>query len=394
MPLPTLRLPMSSLHCCCLVPHQLDSAPSQRFRWEQWAPLLEKRGLTFEFVPFETPRLDRARRRGQCLGSIGEAASRYVDWFPRAVRAAATSDVTVVHRNAALGGPPLVEYLLARLDQPIVYDLDDAIHLGVRGDTNPLARLARCNWRVDKISSWAEVVTPGNHRLADYVDQFADDIEVVPTTVSTDEYQPTPVAGPGQTPTIGWSGSQSTAKYLECILPVLERLRDSYEFELLVMGADIDLGGLEGRCIPWSADIELSTIQQMDIGLMPLPDNPWTRGKCALKAIQYLAVGSPAVVSDVGVNSRAVPHEECGFVVDSEDEWLDALATLLDDHNLRADMGRTGRSHVERNFSARAWAPTLEGVLYDAADRTRPTTDPSVTRRDREPADPPPRVTI
>jgi glycosyltransferase involved in cell wall biosynthesis len=376
------------------VPHRLDSAPSQRFRWEQWAPLLEQRGLTFEFVPFETSDLERFRRRGHRLRSIGEAASRYLEWFPRALRSATLSDVTVIHRNAALGGPPIIEYLLARLGQPLVYDLDDAIHLGLRGDTNPLARLARCNWRVDKISSWADLVTPGNSNLADYVGQFADHVEIVPTTVSTDVYQPTPVAGPDHTPTIGWSGSPSTAKYLEQILPVLERLRASYDFELLVMGADLDLGGLEGRCIPWSADIEVSAIQKMDIGLMPLPDNPWTRGKCALKAIQYLAVGSPAVVSDVGVNARAVPHEECGFVVDSEDEWLEALATLLDDHYLRAEMGRAGRSHVERNFSARAWVPTLERLLHDAADQTNSAAEPSDTRDDHDPTDITPRVTI
>lgn len=357
----------SEISCCCLVPYILDSAPNQRFRWEQWAPLLKEREVHLEFVPFETPELERARRSKNFLRGAIQVSRRYVNWLPNAIQRASDSDVAVVARNAAISGPPVAEYLIKHLDCPIVYDLDDAIHLGDQNESNPVKKLVRCNWRVGKISSWATAVTPGNEYLADYVGQFNDNVEILPTTISTDEYKPTPVVHDDRKPIVGWTGSQSTGKYLRNLLPVLEELQKTHDFEVLVMGADLDLGDVDGTCVPWSANQEVSTIQNMDIGLMPLPDNRWTRGKCALKALQYLAVGSPAVVSDVGMNRRAVPDGECGYVVDTEDEWLDALGTLLEDESLRKKMGRAGRTHLEENFSARAWVPTVESILRDAA---------------------------
>jgi len=359
---------MSTLHCCCLVPYALNSAPSQRFRWELWAPHLEERGIEMEFVPFGTPSLEAARSVGNLRKTATVAASRYADWLPDAVSSAREADVAVVSRNAAIAGPPVAEFLTAVRGTPIVYDLDDAIYLGDRNESSRLKKWVRCDWRVGVVGAWADKVTPGNDYLADYVRRFNDDVEIVPTTVSTDEYQPTPVVHDGRDPVIGWTGSQTTARMLEPLLPTLERLQSDHDFEFLVMGADVDLVGLEGRCIPWSADHEVEVVQKMDIGLMPLPDNRWTRGKCALKALQYLAVGSPAVVSDVGMNDSAVPHGECGYVVDSESEWMDALTTLLEDEDKRADMGRAGRRHIEGHYSARAWAPDLERILRDAAD--------------------------
>jgi len=137
-----------------------------------------------------------------------------------------------------------------------------------------------------------------------------------------------------------------------------------------VMGANVDLTGLEGECVPWSEAAELEQLHRMDIGLMPIPDSQWARGKCALKALQYLGVGAPAVVSDVGVNSDAVPDGLCGFVVRTNREWLDRLTLLLRDSNRRLEMGKAGREHVAQNYSAEAWSPRIAKRLRELAGKS------------------------
>jgi glycosyltransferase involved in cell wall biosynthesis len=184
----------------------------------------------------------------------------------------------------------------------------------------------------------------------------------VPTTIHIGAYHRRPPES-SDIPVIGWSGSRTTALYLEQLLPILRQLRQMAPFRLLVMGANVDLSGLEGECIPWSEASEVAGLHRMDIGLMPIPDSDWARGKCALKALQYLAVGTPAVVSDVGVNAQAVPHGRCGFVVRTPEEWTKYLLQLLNHPAQRQEFGRSGREHVMQNYSAETWAPRIAQIL-------------------------------
>lgn len=140
------------------------------------------------------------------------------------------------------------------------------------------------------------------------------------------------------------------------------------------MGAAIDLAahGIRGRCVPWSPEREIPTIGEMDIGLMPLTDTPWARGKCALKALQYQAVGTPAVVSDVGMNREAVNHGSTGFVVAPMAPWTPYLKQLLDDEELRLGMGVEARQHVLENFSAERVAPRIAAEIENILRQPRP----------------------
>lgn len=356
---------MSQYKIAILLPYELDSAPSQRYRWEQWAGHLEASGLSINLVPCSTPAIGAARREGAWLRTGLLYLMRYIPWMLGALRAAWGADLVVVHRNAALAGPPLVEAILAAFRKTLVYDLDDAIYSSPEVGDNFFLRLMRCDWRCRYIGTRSVLVGAGNSNLCNYMRSFNDNVVQWPTTVDTERYDLR--TGPVETavPIIGWTGSHSTAHYLEMILPALGALQSNLTFEMLVIGAKVDLQayGLTGRCIPWSAEAEVALTKQIDIGLMPLADTEWARGKCALKAIQYLAFGTPAVVSDVGMNRDVVIDGETGFLVAPGGDWAPALRTLLTDAKLRQRMGAAGRKHVVENFSAQVVAARVAADL-------------------------------
>ncbi len=363
-----------------LLPYELGQAPGQRYRWEQWRPHLEAHGLEVELLPFSSRRLGDARRAGRGTRAALLFAMRYAPWLSEVWRAARRSDVVVVHRNAALTGPPVAEAMVRALGRPLVYDFDDAIYLPPDAGDNVLRRLVRCDWRCAHICARAALVGVGSPALGEWARQHSRNVVLWPTTVDTELYQPRPESEEGPLPVIGWTGSPSTAIYLREILPTLAELQREAAFEVLVIGAEIDLAahGVRGRCVPWSAETEVEVTSRIDVGLMPLPDTPWARGKCALKAIQYLGLGIPAVVSDVGVNRDVVRDGESGYVVAPGGDWKSPLGRLLADPALRRRMGLRGRDHVVGTYSAavvgarvaRDIAALLEGTATRRAGET------------------------
>ncbi len=212
------------------------------------------------------------------------------------------------------------------------------------------------------------MIGAGNPTLAAHMARYCPKTVIWPSTVDTELYQ-IPAHDESKPPVIGWTGSRSTQPYLEPVLPELAALQREIPFQMLVIGGDLDLSahGLDGRTVPWSAETEVALTGQIDIGLMPLPDTPWARGKCALKAIQYQALGAPAVVSDVGVNRDVVSDGETGFVVTPGTAWSAPLRRLLTDADLRRRMGAAGRARVKARYSAqvvsRQVADDLRGLL-------------------------------
>jgi glycosyltransferase involved in cell wall biosynthesis len=165
-------------------------------------------------------------------------------------------------------------------------------------------------------------------------------------------------------PIIGWTGSHSSAQYLCLVEGALRTLARRRRFRFLVIGVeDYRLEGVDVECRPWRAETEVEDLWPMTVGIMPLFDHPWARGKCAMKAIQYLGVGVPAVVSPVGANCDVVGDGICGFHAANEDEWVQALERLLDDVDLRLRMGVAGRHRVEGHYSAEVQAPRVGALL-------------------------------
>lgn len=345
------------------VPYPFNTAPGQRYRIEQWAPYLREREIEVSFAAFATPELARILyERGRYTAKArGMAAGLLRRWHE--AWSARDHDLVLVHREACLIGPAWVERLAHFNCGRLVFDFDDAIYQPYVSPSNRYLSYLKFPWKTRALCSMATAVLAGNAHLAEYARRYNDRVDIVPSTVSLRMYRPRPARSPGL-PVVGWTGSHSSVQYLHSIRGALTRLNRRRPFRLLVVGADdFALPGVQTECRRWRADREVEDLWDMDVGVMPLPDEPWARGKCGMKAIQYMGVGIPAVVSPVGVNREIVEPERTGFHATTEDEWVEALDKLLGDESLRERLGREARSTVEARFSAESQAPRVAEIL-------------------------------
>jgi glycosyltransferase involved in cell wall biosynthesis len=246
-----------------------------------------------------------------------------------------------------------------------VFDFDDAIYLADTSRANAWSRGLKSGTKVETICRVASHVTVGNEFLARYARDVARDVTIIPSTIDTDIYQIQPRAK-NRVPVIGWTGSVTTVPHLMALAPALMRLREKREFELRVIGAKVEIEGLTVHCVPWRAETEPDDLRALDVGLMPLRDDEWSRGKCGMKALQYMALGIPPVVSPVGVNTTIVRDGVNGCYARTEEEWIDRMALLLEDESLRRSLGQEARRTIEESYSARAHAPRVARILVEA----------------------------
>jgi glycosyltransferase involved in cell wall biosynthesis len=281
-----------------------------------------------------------------------------------ALRHADRADLAIVHCELLPFLPGWLERELLQI--PIIYDCDDAFYLKYRrGRLRCLQPLlgAKC----DSMMSTALVVTAGNVELATYARKFNPNVALLPSVIDTDHYRqadPATVAGPF---TVGWIGSPSTAPYLQSLVEPLQKFGQERTVRLLVVGAPAPtIPGVEVIEQPWSLEQEVPLIQQFTVGVMPLPESEWARGKCAYKLIQCMACGIPVIASPVGANLDVVPPP-CGILASSADQWLAAFRQLAADADLRRRMGGAARRWVEERYSLRSALPVLTSVIRRAA---------------------------
>ena len=262
----------------------------------------------------------------------------------RLLRWAVRSDVIVILRKT-FSVPYL--YLLHICSKHIIFDLDDAIFCRDNGSTSRtrLGRFAQVVRRCHQV--WA-----GNGYLADAAQRYNSATILLPTSLEPEKYA-IKITKPSDSLDLVWIGSSSTRKYLEPALPVFEQLADRFPFLRLKIVADFDLPSnrLRIEAVPWSEKGEAEALASAHIGIAPMPDNAWTRGKCGLKVLQYMAAGLPVVSSPVGVNKDIVEHGITGFLAESSDEWETAIEQLIRDPDLRQAMGEAGRKRVAEHFS-------------------------------------------
>ena len=248
----------------------------------------------------------------------------------------------------------------------MVFDFDDAIYLPTASPANAWAAALRSPDKTDGLCRRARHVTVGNEHLAQYARERNPAVTVVPSTIDTDVYVPRERA-PQPTPVVGWTGSLTTLPHLQALGPALARLAREVPFRLEVVGGTLELPGVEVVCRTWRAETEVADLRSFDVGLMPLPDDEWARGKCGMKALQYMALAIPPVVSPVGMNAALVRDGKNGFHARTEDEWVDRLTRLLRDPDLGVRLGREARRTVEEHYAARVQAPRLAEVFRQAA---------------------------
>ena len=339
------------------------SDPAFRVRLELPGRALAGHGIALELLPlFSTAQAGRFRGAG-ALGKarVLAAGRRRLLAELRAVDSGVST--AVVQRHVDLT-PSLALERAATKDRRLIYDVDDAVWLTGRATGgHPLSALKGSGRKVRWLAERAEHAIAGNEILAERLAAYNRNVTVVPSLVDTAAYA-LRRHEQAELLTLGWVGSSTTAPYLAQLAPVLEDFakRSPRPVRLLVVGAaapTLAAARVEERA--WSPAAEREALAEMDIGLMPLADTPWSRGKCAYKALQYMASGIPAIVDDVGISAETVSG--AGYVVSAPEQWLEALRALAEDADLRSRLGAVGRGRIEDDFSFERWIPTLAAIL-------------------------------
>lgn len=343
-----------------LCPHATGRIPSQRFRFEQYFPLLAENGIVHETAPFSSSR-SGSSDDGSIVNASSSASSK-VKWLLKGLWSRVKLlprlkefDFVFIHREVAPVGPPVFEWLIAHLwRKKIIYDFDDAIWLTDKTTESTIEKMLRWRSKVGDICRWSYRISCGNRHLADYAKKFSRKVLINPTTIDTTHHDPLLIQNKkDESVTIGWTGSRSTLKYLKTVVPVLHSLAQIYpQIKFLVIAdEDPELPLPNVVFLPWDLRTEIIDLARIDIGIMPLPDDDWTQGKGGFKALQYMAMAIPAVVSPVGINKEILTHGEEGFLCTSDQEWFDRLKELIFNPGLRAQMGARGRRKVIARYS-------------------------------------------
>lgn len=277
-------------------------------------------------------------------------------------------DVSIVYSELFPLLPGWLECHLLR--KPYLYDFDDAFYLKYRSGRLGLARPILGD-KFDAILRGARAVTAGNATLRGYAESFNANTHFLPTVVDTGRYRPD-VADANEVFTVGWIGSPSTAPYLHELIEPLSALGTEASVKLIVVGGKAPVvPNVSVEEVEWREETEVELINRFDVGVMPLPDSDWARGKCAFKLIQYMACGVPVIASPVGANNDVV-NPECGLLAATTEQWLVALRRLRDRPELRAAMGRAGRQWVVEHYSLQRNLPVLAKIIFDAVGRSGP----------------------
>lgn len=350
-----------------------------RWRLAQMVGPLRDRGIALTVRPFLSSRTFATLYRRAALprtvaGVLAGSVSRLVD-LPRTRHA----DVLLVQREAMLFGPPVIEWLGMRLGGcPMVLDLDDATWVPYTSPTyGKLATWLKWPGKTDRLIQWATVVTCGNDSIASAVSARGAAARVVPTVVDTSRFTPRVDHGPAdRLPVLGWIGSHSTYAYLRALFPVLQEVARTDPFRLKIVGSGDEgrrVPGLDIELLPWRLDRELEDFRSIDIGLYPITEDAWSVGKSGFKSIQYMAVGVPFVASPVGAAGALGEPGVTHLCARTDDEWRDALRTLLADTALRVRMGAAGRQHALHHYTLGAAADAMAAALTSAATGARRT---------------------
>lgn len=347
-----------------IVPSIYDSSPGQRFRLEQWEPLLKEKGINITYSPFETEELQQILyQNGNTLRKI-QAVAKNMNRRRSEVKSLAGFDLVYVFREAALLGLPWFERRIGGSGIPMVFDFDDAVFHSYISPSNGYLSYLKFPNKTGEICRLSAHIMAGNQYLSDYAGRFNENVTIIPTTIDTEKYQVVEKKPDSEIVTIGWSGSFSTVQNLDTIREVLQELAKQEKFRLRVIGtSNYELSGVDTEALKWRSETEIEDLQKIDIGLMPLPDDKWSKGKCGLKALQYMALGIPTICSPVGVNSTIIKDGENGFLADGKDEWIEKLKKLLHSFELRKKLGTAGRKTVEEGYSAVSQAPRVYDVF-------------------------------
>ena len=350
--------------------HRFDRSPSQRYRFEQYFEYLKSQEIQCDLAYIINEKDDkRFYKKGDVLFKLFFFIKSFFIRLKHVLKSR-RYDAVYVQREAFMIGTTLFERLFKLFSGKLIFDYDDAIWLPNVSDGNKALNFLKDPKKTEKLIRMADMAFAGNKYLKEFGDQFNDNVKIVPTTIDTSWYKPG-IKSADQI-CIGWTGSSTTIQHFETLLPVLNRIKARYgdKLRFTVIGDPSYINEqLNIQGIPWRSGSEVTDLQDIHIGIMPLPDNQWTKGKCACKGLQYMAAGIATIMSPVGVNKDVITSGENGFLANSDEEWFNRLSELIDDQLLREELGTKGRETVEKSYSLKSTKHLYLKYINELIDR-------------------------
>lgn len=350
--------------------HRPGRSPSQRFRFEQYFDFLHENGYEIHFSYLLNEREDLTfYSKGKTLAKVNVFVE---SWKRRQhdVMVASQFDIIFIQREAFMTPSIRFERIFSKSGAKVIYDFDDAIWKLDISDGNRMFKWLKDPKKTPKLISLAHQVIAGNQYLADYASQFNKNVTIIPTTIDTNYHIRKSPYTEKEKICIGWTGSLTTIKHFRLAEKVLVRLKEKYGDKIYfkVIGeCHYKNENLQIQGICWNRENEISELEEIDIGIMPLVDDEWSKGKCGFKGLQYMAMEVPAVLANVGVNSTIIQHGENGFIANNDEEWFDLLSQLIDSFDLRQRLGKAGRKTVEERYSVNSqkgkYLEVMNGLL-------------------------------
>jgi len=338
--------------------HRPNRSPGQRYRYEQYIPFLQQNGFQFDISNLLNEKDDKniyspGNYFKKFLIYLKTWRIRIKDWS-RMNR----YDIIFIYRDALVTGSTFFERKFSRSKAKVICDFDDAIWLQNVSAGNRRLAFLKNPAKTSKIIGLCDLIFAGNQFLADYALQFNKNVVVIPSTIDMNVYQRKEKKDNSGTVCIGWTGSPTTVRHFITAIPVLKKIKEKFgeKVEFKIIGdKNYYCAELETQGEAWAAATEVEDLSQVDIGIMPLPDNEWEKGKCGMKGLQYMGLGIPALMSPVGANLEIIQDGVNGYLPASENEWVERLSMLVEDKALRERIGNAGRQTVINKYSVEAW---------------------------------------
>ena len=326
---------------------------------------MTEHGWQVDFYPFEDDALHEILYSpGRQVAKAAGIVSCYLKQARR-VLGGIECDGLFIYREAALIGPAFLERLAKRLRVPIIYDIDDPVFLPYRSPVNGWMSMLKFSRKTHSLFQMADRVTAINSLIGDYARKYNNAVSVVPNFVDTDVYRPAEDRADAPAKIV-WTGSVSTLRNLDKIAEPLRQLQAKYGVEVRVIAnGETQIEGVKLDQRWWSPEVEVTSLQECDIGIVPLLDIDWNPWKFFLKTVQYMAVGLPVVARRVGSNSEVIDDGVNGFLVESDEEWVARLSQLFEDAPLRRKMGEAAREKAVREYSIESQMPRVAQIFQE-----------------------------
>ncbi len=353
---------MSTPKVLFLVPYPLGKAPSQRFRVELFEPYLKEAGIRYRIAPFmNAATWQHLYKQGSVFQKAWGIIKGYLKRLKTVLIDVHGYDYVFVHREAAPLGPPIFEWIVAKLwRKKMIFDYDDAIWIANTSSENSIAAKLKCFWKIKHIIKWSYKIAAGNDYLRNYALQYNNNVVLMPTCVDMERMHKGTKQHGNHKPVVGWTGSHSTLQYLDNIVSIIKDLQEEIDFTFLVIAdKNPELPLKDFQFVPWSAATEIQDLLKMDVGIMPLQADAWSEGKCGFKLIQYLSLAIPALASPVGVNKVIIQEGINGYLCHTDADWKQYIKLLITDAQKRAEMGKAGQAYMLQSYSTQSQHKTF-----------------------------------